>query len=101
RRMHHGVQLLEERDRVEVLPAAEAVRHPFARLAGGVAEYHRRAGGDAQPAGVYLREPVERVREEEVPHLVTAVVEDERPPVGVRAAPRVGVLVQWRALEAR
>ena len=101
RRMHHGVQLLEERDRVEVLPAAEAVRHPFAGLARVVEVEHRGDGVDAQPVGVELLEPVEGVREEEVPHLVAAVVEDERAPVGMRAAARVGVLVQRGAVEAR
>ncbi len=41
-----------------------------------------------------LAQPVERVREQEVPHLRPPEVEDERAPVGVRAAARVGVLVQ-------
>jgi hypothetical protein len=46
-----------------------------------------------------LLEPVERVREEEVPHLVPPEVEDERPPVRVRSAARVGVLVEGRPVE--
>ena len=46
-------------------------------------------------------EPVERVREQEVPHLGPGEVEDERPPIGVRAAARVGVLVEMRSVEGR
>ncbi len=48
-----------------------------------------------------LLEPVERVGEQEVPHLVASEVEDERAPVGMRAAARVCVLVERRAVEAR
>ena len=48
-----------------------------------------------------LAQPVERVREQEVAHLVAPVVEDERAPVGMRAAARVLVLVQRRAVEPR
>ena len=95
------VQLLQERDRLEVLAAAERVRHPLALLARVVEVEHRRDRVDAEPVGVVLAQPVERVREQEVPHLVAAEVEDERAPVGVRAAPRVLVLVERRAVEAR
>ena len=94
------VQLPQERRRLEVLPAAVAVRHPLAGLARVVEVEHRRDGVDSQAVGMELLEPVEGVREQEVAHLVACVVEDERPPVGVRAAPRVGVLVQRRAVEA-
>ena len=45
-------------------------------------------------------EPVQGVGDEEVAHLVAAVVEDERAPVGVLALTGVGVLVQGRAVEA-
>ena len=48
-----------------------------------------------------LAEPVERAREQEVADLVAAEVEDQRAPVGVRAAARVGVLVERGAVEAR
>ena len=44
-------------------------------------------------------EPEERAREEEAPHLVARVVEDEAVPLGVKALPRVGVLVEVRAVE--
>ena len=45
-------------------------------------------------------EPEERVGEQEVAHLVAAVVEDQRAPVGVLALARVLVLVERRAVEA-
>ena len=92
---------LQERDGLEVLAAAELVRHPLARLARVVEVEHRGDGVDAQPVDVELLEPEERVREQEVAHLVAAEVEDERAPVGMRAAARVGVLVERRAVEAR
>ena len=47
-----------------------------------------------------LAQPVEGVGDEEVADLVAAVVEDQRAPVGVGAAARVGVLVERRAVEA-
>ncbi len=46
-----------------------------------------------------LAEPVERIREQEVAHLGPGEVEDERPPVGMRPAARVGVLVEVRSVE--
>ncbi len=46
-----------------------------------------------------LARPVERVREQEVPHLVAPEVEDEGAPVGMRAAARILVLVQSGAVE--
>ena len=47
-----------------------------------------------------LVQPEERVGDEEVAHLVAAVVEDVRSPVGVLALARVGVLVERGAVEA-
>ena len=95
------VEAPEEVDRVEVLVAAEAVRHPLAFLARVVEVEHRGDGVDAEPVRVVLLEPEECVREQEVAHLVAAEVEDQRAPVGVRAAARVVVLVEGSAVEAR
>ena len=100
-RVDELVQLLQERDGVEILAAAECVRHPLAGLARVVEVEHRGDRVDAQPVGVVLAQPEERVREQEVLHLGAAEVEDERPPVGMRAAPRVVVLVERGAVEAR
>ena len=75
-------------DGLEILAPPVAVRHPLARRAGVVEVEHRGDAVDPQAVRVELLEPVERVRDEEVPHLVPAVVEDERAPVRVRAAAR-------------
>ncbi len=47
-----------------------------------------------------LREPEERVGDQEVAHLGAPVVEDERAPVGMRSAAGILVLVERRAVEA-
>ena len=47
----------------------------------------------------YLSSQNRALREQEAAHLVAAVVEDVAAPVGVEALPRVGVLVQVRAVE--
>ena len=100
-RVDELVQLLQERDRVEILAAAELVRTRLTGLARVVEVEHRGDRVDPQSVGVVLAQPEERVREQEVPHLAAPEVEDERPPVGMRAASRVGVLVQGGAVEAR
>ena len=95
------VELLEERDRVEVLAAAELVGDPLALAARVVEVQHRGDRVDADPVGVVLAQPEQRVGDQEVADLVAAEVEHERAPVRMRAAPRVGVLVQRGAVEAR
>jgi hypothetical protein len=70
------------------------------RLARVVEVEHRGDGVDAQPVHVELLDPVQRVGDEEVAHLVAAVVEDQRAPVLVLAAAGIGVLVQGLAVEA-
>ena len=94
-----GVDLLQERDRVEVLPPAERVGRPLAFLARVVEVEHRRDRVDPEPVDVELLEPVDRVGDEEVPDLGAAVVEDQRAPVRVRAQPGVGVLVERGPVE--
>ena len=100
-REQHLVELLQEGDGVEVLAAAELVRHPLARLARVVEVEHRGDGVDPDAVDVVLAHPEQGVGDEEVAHLVAPVVEDERAPVGVLAAARVGVLVERGAVEAR
>ena len=53
------------------------------------------------PSTWYSRSQNRALAIEEVAHLVAPVVEDERAPVGVLAAARVGVLVERGAVEAR
>ena len=101
RRVDDRVQLLQKLHGLEVLAPAVAVRHPFPRRARVVEVEHRGDAVDPQAVCVELLEPVERVRDEEVAHLVAAVVEDQRAPVGVRPAPGIRVLVQRRPVEPR
>ena len=56
------IQLLQELDRLEVLAAAELVRHPLARLARVIEIQHRRDRVHPQTVDVELLDPVERVR---------------------------------------
>ena len=95
------VQLLEELDRLQVLVAAVVVRHP---LAGACASSRGRASRRPRPRAARrcgTLQPEQGAREQEVAHLVAAVVEDERAPVGMLALARVGVLVQVRCRRSR
>ena len=94
------VQALQEGDRLQVLAPTLDIRHPFALRAGVVPVEHRGDGIDPQAVDVVLLQPVEGVRDQVVPHLVTAVVEDQRVPVPVKAFARIGVLVERGAVES-
>ncbi len=98
--VHEGIEVLQERHRVEVLAAAVLVGHPFIRFTRVVEIQHRRHGIDAQPVEVKVLDPGQRAGGQEVAHLVAAVVEDERAPVTVLALSGVGVLVERGAVEA-
>ena len=89
----------QEVDGLQVLAPAVAVGNPLPRPAGIVQVQHRRDGVDPEPVQVVAVEPGQGVGDEEAAHLVAPVVEDERAPVHVRALPRVGVLVEVRAVE--
>ena len=99
--MRHGVELAQELERLEILAAAVLVRQPLARLAAVIQVQHRGDGVHAQSVDVITLHPEQRVRDQEVLHLVAAVVEDLRAPVAVFAQPRVGVFVQRGAVEFR
>ena len=75
--------------------------NPLALAARIVQIQHRRDRVDAQPVDVVFLEPEQRVRQQEVPHLVAAVVEDQRAPVLMLALPRVRVLVERGAVKLR
>jgi hypothetical protein len=75
------------------------VRRPLAVLPRVVEVEHRGDGVDPQPVDVVAIAPEERVGDEEVADLGPAEVEDERSPVGMLAALRVGVLVERGAIE--
>jgi hypothetical protein len=98
--VHLHVERLEEIDRLEVLPTAEAVRFPLAVLAAVVEVEHRGHGIDPQAVDVIPVEPEDRVGDEIIGHLVAAVVEDQRAPVGVFSLARILVFVEGGAIEA-
>jgi hypothetical protein len=83
-----GVHLLEERDRLEVLPPAVLVGHPLAVLAGVVQVQHRGHPVDAKAVDVELLEPVQRVGHEEVAHLERPWLKMKEPQSGCQ--PRRG-----------
>ena len=93
------VGVLQELDRLEILVAAIDVRNPAAPRARIVEVEHRGDGIHAQSVEVIHLQPEQRVGDEEVFHLVPAVVEDQGAPVGMLALARVGVLVEMRAIE--
>ncbi len=99
--VHGRVHLLEERHRVQVLPAAVLVGRPLALAARVVEVEHRGHRVHAQPVHVELLAPVHGVGDEEVADLLAAVVELQRPPVRVRGPARVLVLVQRPPVELR
>ena len=76
------VEALEEIDRLEIFAAADRI---FGTHSPGLARVveveHRGHGIHAQAVDVIFVEPEERVGDEEIAHLVAAVVEDERAPV--------------------
>ena len=96
-RMDHGVELPQEVDGLQVLTAAVLVRDPVgARI---IQVEHGRHGIHAYAVYVIFLEPVQDAGEQEVLHLVAAVVEDEGGPVQMLAAPGIGVLVERCAVE--
>ena len=97
--MQLDVQFLQELDRFEVLPAAVAVGDPLAALTRVVEVQHAGDRVDPQPVDVVLVEPEPGRTDEELPHLLAAVIEDQRVPVRVVPLPRVGVLVQAGPVE--
>ncbi len=73
---------------------------PLTLLAAVVAIEHGGHRIHSKPVDVILAKPEQSVRDQEVPHLVTRVVEDQRAPVGVLAQAGILVLVEGRAVEA-
>ena len=92
---------LQQRDRFQILAAAERVRHPLAGVARVIAIEHRRHRVDAQPIDAELLQPVQRAAGEERAHFGAAEVVDQRAPVAMLAFARVGVFVQRGPVELR
>ena len=75
------------------------IGHPLSRFARVIEIEHRCDGVHTQAVDVVLVEPEQRIGDEKIPHLVASVVENIRPPIAVLALPRIGMLVQMRAVE--
>ena len=97
---HGGVDLLQERDGLEVLSTAVAVGGPLALVPRVVQVEHRGDGVHAQAVDVELLRPVQGVGHQEVADLVTTEVEHVGAPVGLLTATGVRVLVQRGPVEA-
>ncbi len=93
------VELTQEINRVEVLTPAEPVGHPLPFLARVVQVQHGRDGIHSEPIHVILLQPEQRVREQEIADLVSAVVEDQRAPVAVLSLTRILMLEERRPVE--
>ena len=94
-----AVQVAQEGDGVGVLVTAIGVGHPFPWLAAKVEVEHGGHGVHPQAVEVVVLQPEKCVADEEVAHLITAIVEHQALPLRVVAAPGVGVFVQSRAVE--
>jgi hypothetical protein len=92
---------LTKLDRFEVFTPAELIRNPLAGAARVIQVEHRGHGIHAQAVDVKLLEPEKRVAEEKRPHLVAAVIEDQRAPVLMFALARIRMLVERGAVELR
>ena len=93
------VEGLEELDRLEILASAETVRNPLPGIAGIIEVEHRGDRIHPQAVDVILVEPEEGIGDQEIPHLVPPVIEDQCPPVAVLPEPRILMLVEGGAVE--
>ncbi len=98
-REHRLVELLQERDGLQVLPAAVLVRDPFAFLAAVIQVEHGGHGVRADSVDVVFFQPENRAGNQEADDLVPAVIENERPPLLMLPLARVGVFIAGRPVE--
>ena len=98
---HFRIEATKERDRVQILAAAELVRDPAAFRPAVVEIEHRRHRIDAQAVDPIAIEPEQRAREQEIGDLGAPVIVDQRAPVEVASLVGIGVLVERRAVEVR
>ena len=99
--LHQMIKLFQEFHRFQVLPAAVFVGQPLAGLARIIQVEHGSDGIHAQAVNMKSVAPEKGVGQEEIADLVTAVIENQRAPILVRAFARVFVLVESGAVEAR
>ena len=94
-----GVELPQELYGLQVLAAAVAIGRPLAGLARVIQVQHGGHRIHPQAIQVELLQPVVGAGQQEVLHLVAAVIENERAPVGVLAPARILVLIQGGAVK--
>ena len=82
-----------------IFATAGFVRDPFARLAAVVAVQHRCDRIDPQPVDMVALGPEQGVVDQKRRHLAAPEIVDRGVPIGVKAKPRVFMLVQGRAVE--
>ena len=97
--VHQMIELAKKFDRFQVFAPAVLIWNPLSFLAGIVEVKHRRHRVHAQTIDVIAVAPEEGVGGQEIVNLVPAVVENEGPPILVRALARVFMLVERRAVE--
>ena len=83
--MHLLVEAAHEGNGFQIFAATVAVGYPLAWFAGEVEVDHGGNGIDAEAVYVVFVEPEEGVADEELADFVTAVIKNERAPVGVLA----------------
>ena len=88
----YGIKMFEKFNGLQVFIAAVFVRDPLAVLFAVVQVKHRRHRVHPQSVHMEFLNPEQGVGDEEVFHFRLAVVKNFRPPVGMFAQPRVGML---------
>ena len=99
-RAHGLVECFQEGHGFEIFASAQPIAQPLSGLASVVEIQHRRDSIHTQSIDVELFDPVQRVRQQEVAHFITRVIEDVRSPLGVIAKPRIFMLVAGGPIEA-
>ena len=98
---HHGIQVLEELNRLQVLVSAVLVRHPLTVAASVVQIEDRSDSVHTQSVHMELLNPEQRIADEEILHFALPEVKDLRPPVRMLALAGVRVLIARLSVEVR
>src|SRR5438045_3037648 len=86
--------MLEEFNGFKILAPAELIWQPFSLFPRIIQVEHRSHRIDAQTIDVKPVAPEERVGGKKVPHFVTAIIENQCPPILMSALARIFVLVK-------
>ncbi len=90
--MHHGIQVLKELNRIEIFIAAVFIRYPLTLLLAVVQIEHGRHCVNSDAVDMVLSDPVENVRNQEIPDLILRIIKYLRAPVRMLADSRIGML---------